>query len=289
MQIRRSFSPVIAIRSTVASLTRAATQRLTRVAIQRLNRVMPIRGVNIGGGSWSRLGWYNADTRHSLDEGAKERLDASSRLPFADGSIDLVFSSHFFEHVDDATADNLLRESLRVLRRGGLIRISVPDFELALSRYRAGDDAFFDENDVGFAPRYENWRAHGVAVTLPNKLSFYFCGYSNKDDHGRWPAWKFDASYYCGPVAGESEKIDGFARRGDVAGLSTYLVGLAPRDAFDYGHINWWTEAKFREALSRAGFREVVRSRYRGSSHRELRAPAFDNRPGMSLYVEALK
>ena len=256
---------------------------------QRLNRVMPVRGINIGGGSWVRLGWHNVDARHSLDAGAKAPLDATSRFPFADGSVALVFSSHFFEHVDDDTAANLFREAFRVLGPGGVLRIAVPDFELALRRYIAGDDRFFDQGDVGLAPRYENWRAHGVSLTLENKLSFLFCGYSNKDDNGNWPPWRFDASYYCGPVMADREKIAAFARSGDVSGLSRYLVALAPKDAFDLGHINWWTEGKVRSMLEAAGFRRVERSAYRRSTVRELRATAFDNRPELTLFVEAVK
>lgn len=270
---------MIALRSTLASITRVTTQQL--------NRVVPIRGVNIGGGAWVRLGWYNADTRHSLDD--KTRLGATSRLPFEDGSIDAVFSSHFFEHVEDAVALNLFAEARRVLRPGKVLRIAVPDFELALARYAARDHGFFDGGDVGFAARYENWEAHGVTASLENKLSFLFCGYSNKDDHGRWPPWKMDPAYYCGPVRADAATIKRLAAAGDVAGLSRYLLELAPKDAFDYGHINWWTEAKFRELLGGVGFTRVVRSTYRGSSMRELRAPAFDNRPASTLFVEAFR
>jgi SAM-dependent methyltransferase len=269
------------IRSTLTSFARATTQRL--------NRLVPIHGINVGGGAWVRLGWYNADTRHSVDAGAKAQLDAASRFPFADGSIALVFSSHFFEHVNDDTARNLFREAFRVLRPGGVLRISVPDFELATQRYAAGDDAFFDGGDIGLAPRYQNWAAHGVAPTLENKLSFLFFNYGNKDERGQWPPWAFDPSYYCGPANADPERIRTLARSNDVAGLSRYLVGLAPKDAFDYGHINWWTEPKFRELLGGAGFRQVMRSTYRGSSVRELRGAAFDNRPALSLFVEAVK
>lgn len=278
---RHSFLAVIALRSTLASIARATAQQL--------NRVVRVRGINIGGGAWVRLGWYNVDTRHSLDETAKARLDASSRFSFDDASIDVVFSSHFFEHVDDATALNLFGEAYRVLRSGGVFRIAVPDFELALTRFAAGDDAFFDGGDVGFAPRYENWSAHGVAPTLENKLSFLFCGYSNKDDHGRWPPWRQDPSYYCGPIHADPGEIRRLAAARDVGALSRYVVSLAPKDAFDYGHVNWWTEAKFRDLLTRVGFPKVTRSAYRGSSSRELRGAAFDNRPAATLYVEAIK
>jgi SAM-dependent methyltransferase len=265
----------------------ALLRRTRRSLTQRLNRVLPTRGINIGGGSWLRLGWYNLDQLHSVDD--RSVLDARTRLPFSDESIALVFSSHFFEHVTDETAENLFRETRRVLRPGGIFRIAVPDFELVIERYLAGDHAFFDGGDIDAAVRYENWRGHNVPVTLENKLSFLFCSYGNKDPHGRWPAWKFDPSYYCGPVAADPSRIRAFAVARDVGGLSRYLLALAPKDAYDYGHINWWTETRFRELLGAAGVHTITRSRYRRSRTRELRGPAFDNRPGWTLYIEAIK
>ena len=268
-------------------LASALLRRARRSLTQRLNRVVPTRGINIGGGSWLRLGWYNLDSLHSADD--RSVLDANTRLSFSDASIDWVFSSHFFEHVTDDTANNLFRESHRVLRPGGVFRIAVPDFERVIDRYLAGDHAFFDGGDIDASVRYDNWRDHNVAVTLENKLSFLFCSYGNKDPKGRWPAWKFDPSYYCGPVVADESRIRELAVARDVGGLSRYLLGLAPKDAYDYGHINWWTETKFRELLGNAGFQSVARSQYRRSRTRELRGPAFDNRPSWTLYIEAIK
>jgi len=49
------------------------------------------------------------------------------RLPFADGSLDLVFATGLFEHVVDERA--VIAEIRRVLRRGGLVHVEVPFLE----------------------------------------------------------------------------------------------------------------------------------------------------------------
>jgi ubiquinone/menaquinone biosynthesis C-methylase UbiE len=42
----------------------------------------------------------------------------ANRLPFRDGAVDLVTSSHFFHHFSPAENAGILRESLRVSRKG---------------------------------------------------------------------------------------------------------------------------------------------------------------------------
>ena len=55
------------------------------------------------------------------------RIDIAKRLPFPDGSFDAVFSSHTLEHPYLSQTKSLLRECLRVLRPGGVVRHVVPD------------------------------------------------------------------------------------------------------------------------------------------------------------------
>jgi predicted SAM-dependent methyltransferase len=50
-----------------------------------------------------------------------------------------VYSSHFLEHLDQAAGLRLLRESFRVLRVGGVIRVCVPDLEKVVRFYLRGE------------------------------------------------------------------------------------------------------------------------------------------------------
>ena len=49
------------------------------------------------------------------------------RLPFADGSFDVVYSHGFIEHFPPSTSERLVAEHVRVLRPGGLLALSVPN------------------------------------------------------------------------------------------------------------------------------------------------------------------
>ncbi|MCG2659083.1 MAG: methyltransferase domain-containing protein [Kiritimatiellae bacterium] len=78
-------------------------------------------------------------------------------LPFADQCADVVYSSHFIEHLTRYDGAKLLADVFRVLKPGGLCRISVPDLAFALSLYPADthrmlDKYFFiDDNGSYFA------------------------------------------------------------------------------------------------------------------------------------------
>jgi SAM-dependent methyltransferase len=69
------------------------------------------------------------------------RQDLTKRLPFEDGSVDAVYSSHFFEHIYLSEAQAILRECHRILRPGGVLRLALPDGEAwARELVEAGDD-----------------------------------------------------------------------------------------------------------------------------------------------------
>jgi predicted SAM-dependent methyltransferase len=91
--------------------------------------------------------WVNvdlADPRHRLDL----CWDLRRGIPFADGSAEAVFSEHLFEHIGFDGGLALMRECHRVLRPGGVLRITVPDLERYVRSY-LGDDPLLDECRTG--------------------------------------------------------------------------------------------------------------------------------------------
>jgi len=65
--------------------------------------------------------------------------DLAYGIPFADNTVDFVYSSHFLEHLFRKDAFALLKESYRVLKPGGTVRVCVPDLEYAIALYKAGE------------------------------------------------------------------------------------------------------------------------------------------------------
>jgi SAM-dependent methyltransferase len=55
--------------------------------------------------------------------------DISDGLPFPDHSFDVVYHSHVLEHLRRSDARAFIKECLRVLAPGGVLRVAVPDLE----------------------------------------------------------------------------------------------------------------------------------------------------------------
>ena len=86
--------------------------------------------INFGCGTNRIPGWRNLDNDVQIDK----------TLPFPDNYADFVFAEHLVEHVDYYQAIEFLRECRRVLKPGGIARISVPSIENVIKR---GDPAYF--------------------------------------------------------------------------------------------------------------------------------------------------
>ena len=93
--------------------------------------------VNVGCGKYPTSGWVNLDV--SNHPGVMY-WDCTKGLPFKNGTVDAIYSEHFFEHLDyDSEAKHFLRECLRCLKPHGTVRIVVPDAGEYLKLYAKED------------------------------------------------------------------------------------------------------------------------------------------------------
>ena len=63
------------------------------------------------------------------DESDVRYHDVRKPLPFADKTFDAAYALHIIEHLTPAEAASLVNELYRVLKPGGILRISTPDLE----------------------------------------------------------------------------------------------------------------------------------------------------------------
>ena len=70
-------------------------------------------------------------------------------IPFRDAVVSNVFSSHFFEHLTPETAKFVACEAYRVLKPGGLIRITVPSLDTAVGRMKEAIQSYENGNQEG--------------------------------------------------------------------------------------------------------------------------------------------
>ncbi len=64
--------------------------------------------------------------------------DLRKPLPFRDGSASAFYSSHVLEHMYFDDGQHLIRECFRVLEKGGVLRLVVPDLHTIVREYLGG-------------------------------------------------------------------------------------------------------------------------------------------------------
>jgi SAM-dependent methyltransferase len=132
--------------------------------------------VNLGCGTQTPAGWVNVDysvgarfAKLPLFSFVNRKLklfnidwnpdivlhDLTKPFPWPDESVDVVYSSHTLEHMTREQGRAFLGECHRVLKRGGVLRIVVPDLAVLVSSYTSGamtSDTFVENLGVLYEP-----------------------------------------------------------------------------------------------------------------------------------------
>jgi predicted SAM-dependent methyltransferase len=71
------------------------------------------------------------------------KYDLSRGIPASDNSLEVIYHSHFIEHLKDQEGRRFLEECHRCLDPLGVMRIALPDFRLWATNYLANKQEFF--------------------------------------------------------------------------------------------------------------------------------------------------
>lgn len=122
-----------------------------------------MRGINCGCGSFLRPACLNVDRLQMADgagntprPGKLARVqiddetvyymqhDLEKAFPLPDAAFDWGYSEHFIEHVSPAQAIDWLTEMRRIIKPGGLLRLTTPDLRKYIEGYLDPEGAFFE-------------------------------------------------------------------------------------------------------------------------------------------------
>jgi len=145
------------------SVLKRAKFEVRRIELNRVTRrVQRIAGISnypeqfrryhLGCGSMLIPGYLNID---GIDQAVilehvsgKQCLymefDLKIGIPAESSSLDVIYHSHFLEHLSEIEGRALLIECYRCLRSGASMRIAVPDLELWCRNYVLKNSAFFE-------------------------------------------------------------------------------------------------------------------------------------------------
>ena len=87
--------------------------------------------------------------------------DLRKGIPFASNTFDVVYHSHFLEHIERDAASGFLKECGRVLKPSGMLRIVVPDLHQLCEEYVLSHDRLQQQRE----PSSESLAQHQDAVS----------------------------------------------------------------------------------------------------------------------------
>ena len=104
---------------------------------------------------------------------ADTRLDVRRPWPSGDASANMIYSEHFFEHLEYPDEVRFfLQGALRLLRPGGLLSTGVPDAEPILGAYASRSETGF-ETDPRWQPEWCGTALHSVDC---HRTDWLWCG-----------------------------------------------------------------------------------------------------------------
>jgi SAM-dependent methyltransferase len=264
-----------------------------------LRRSRPLRGLNVGcGGAFHRCypeaeqflhtdvvslqganGARSQPGRPALVNGRLLYLqhDATQPFPFADGSFDWIFCEHTIEHLKPLAALALLRELRRLIKPGGVVRMSTPDLALFVAGYQDPAQTFFRRYAEHLA------RAAQESPVLAERYAPRLTGAEIDAERSYWrnldPAFDLSGDDRDAFLARVAQTLR--TRFAQPAVMMNQIFQL-------YGHewIYDWDELRF--WVERAGFdaRQLRRAAYRQGRDVELAGLDQPLRSEESLYAE---
>ena len=108
--------------------------------IRNYLRKYDFRMLNLGAGPHAGGAWLTAD---AFKAEADIYMNVGRKFPFRDNTFDVIYSEHLIEHIFIDKIPHFLQEVHRILKPGGLFRVTTPDLEIHAKNYVEKNSAFF--------------------------------------------------------------------------------------------------------------------------------------------------
>jgi hypothetical protein len=179
----------------------------------------------------------------------------------------------------------MFKESYRILKRGGIFRITAPNIDLDYRAYKDNDRYYFYWIDCYDNPKdFKRVKLNkSLSESSIQQILLYHFAASASMIHVDSSAERID-----------DKQLDSLFREMKYEDALNYCVSkcsIETQKNYPGNHINWWNKDKVFKMLEKAGFCKIYLSGYGQSFSPVLRnIMYFDNtHPKVSLYVEAIK
>jgi SAM-dependent methyltransferase len=226
----------------------------------------------LGGGNFHKEGWANIDYPFEARAHKQkiENIDIvhnfmdEKPIGLSDGCVDLVYTEHCIEHLPEKKVAYLLGDVFRLLKPGGVLRISCPDSSIAYDKYTDPNVERIDFNSRLRDDGKEIELLDFMATPLANTMT-------REEARGIL-------------LSNRSEKaFDIFTSRlGDLT--------KEDQERSPGGHLSWWDGRKLQFVLRVLGFRKVTLRDRNESGIEDFKDSCFDRTaPTFSVRVECAK
>jgi SAM-dependent methyltransferase len=222
--------------------------------------------------SWITLDIEDAD--FNIDFGSHEPF------PFEAETQDIIYSCHCIEHIPNEAILYWLRESYRILKPGGHIRLEAPDAEKIITAYKNNDQKFLKYFTDGN-------RAH--LVEKLNYPEIY------AEDHiaviGFLSNYQEKTPGHI-PVLANKTEVDSRLQSLSLEEFCQWCVSLqTDEQKASRGHTNPIYFEKIHQLLAEAGFKDIKRKENRETDIPKVNLSGIERkgRGFYSIYVEAIK
>ena len=218
------------------------------------------RFYNIGAGLFKHLYWTNIDynTEHYRSSQKYPFINYNlmelKPLPIENNIAEAVYSSHVIEHISDEAVINMLKESYRILKPGGYIRLTTPDMQLEYDAYKRNDIKFwYWVSDYSRKGTWEElYKTPLSKATIHQLFLEHFATQLSKISNDDSAVIKYD----------DSEIIKVFSDLSIEKAFDYFTKQCNYNPNYPGNHINWWTCDKLTAFLQKAGFTKCYRSAY---------------------------
>jgi predicted SAM-dependent methyltransferase len=247
--------------------------------------------LNIGSGKRRWPGWICLDEIQDIGV-VQFSFTGTSRFPIEDNSMDLVYSSHFLEHIDDISVGQVLSESFRCLRPNGQLILKLPDFDMFIKSYLANDFSYF--SDIGVDSVLHTWTNHGITDSISSRFAMMFCGYmdagygvhftgrmnlrSNDAFHGPPRITPQELAFMVSSNTESPHKVAALLKQ----------IATEEQQVYKWNHQNAWSRQEMESLLQNHGFIVSTLSSSDWKSFKN-KIPDFTEVMNMSMYLYAVK
>jgi len=221
---------------------------------------------------WPKTPYSPKDVEFNPQRDIAHDLLSMTPLPVGDCQAELAHTRFTIASLTDEAARYMFSEIFRILKKGGIFRISTPNIDLDYRAYRQNDKTFF------------YWFGETTPVTIEQAFLYHVASQTSSlhPDAAQAPEKIGDEQF---------RELLRTKTMEEALNFCTSKCSLAFHKTHRQDHINWWNPPKLDAMLRRAGFTSVYLSLREQSAAAVMRNEVyFDNEDNkFVMYMEAVK